>query len=143
MEFKKLLSVTFHVQRSSCVITRLGDSHYHLVISHDESIFFQSFSFSYWMWLLTKNTRVCVPPSHYDALKYSKIVLCHSLLSYSSSSVNIFSKNFLLFVPVFDHVTVKKLDWILKYWTFKWFLKRLCLTTLFSLMAFTYWQEPQ
>ena len=66
--------------------------------------------------VLTKNTRVCVPRSVYDALKYftetltprtfSKIILSHSFLSHSSFCVNIFSKNFLLFVPAFGHVTV-------------------------------------
>ena len=64
-----------------------------------------------------KNTRVFVPPSVFDALKYftetitpktfSKIIFSRSFLSYSSFCVNIFSKNFLLFVPVFGHVTVK------------------------------------
>ena len=66
---------------------------------------------------LTKNSRVCVPPFDYDTLKYftetvkrrifSKIILRHSILSYSSFCVNIFSKNFLLFVTVFGHVAVK------------------------------------
>ena len=63
--------------------------------------------------------RVCVPPSVYDALKYfietvasrtfSKIILSHSILSYSSFCGNIFFKNFLLFVLAFGHVAVKKL----------------------------------
>ena len=70
------------------------------------------------MWLLTKNMRVCVHPSVYDALKYStetvtprtfsKIILYHSFLSYCSFCVNIFSKNFLLFVPRLA-MTVKNL----------------------------------
>ena len=65
-----------------------------------------------------KKYGVCVHPSVYDALKYftetvtpgtfSKIILSPSLLSYSSFCVNIFSKTFLLFVPTFGHVTVKK-----------------------------------
>ena len=55
-----------------------------------------------------KNTRICVRPSIHDALKhftetmtprtFSDIILSHSFLSYSSFCVNIFSKNFLLFV---------------------------------------------
>ena len=69
--------------------------------------------------IFDKNTRVCVPPSvyDYDALKhftetvtsrgFSKIILSHSILSYSNSCVNVFSKNFLLFVPVFGYVAVK------------------------------------
>ena len=67
--------------------------------------------------VFTKNTRVCVHPSVYDALKYFtetvtpraffKIILSHSVLSYSSFCVNIFSKIFLLFVSPFGHVTVK------------------------------------
>ena len=64
-----------------------------------------------------KYTRVCVPPSVYDPLKYftetvtprtfSKIFLSHSFLSCGSFCVNVFSQNFLLFVPTFGHVTVK------------------------------------
>ena len=64
-----------------------------------------------------KNTRVCVPPSVYGTLKYytgkvkpgtfSKVILPHSILSYSSLSVNIFSESSLLFVTAFDHVAVK------------------------------------
>ena len=60
------------------------------------------------IWLLTKNARGCVYPSVYDALsyftetvtprKFSKIILSHNFLSYSSFCVNTFSKNFLLFV---------------------------------------------
>ena len=60
----------------------------------------------------------CVPPSIYDTLKnfietvtprtFSKIILSHSILSNSSFCSNIFSKNFLLFVPTFGHVAVKK-----------------------------------
>ena len=69
--------------------------------------------------------RVCVPPSVYKALKYftvtvaritfSKIILCHSFLSYSSFCVNIFSKNLLLFVTTFGHVMVKNLIETLKF----------------------------
>ena len=64
-----------------------------------------------------ENTRVCIPPSVYDALKYfsetvtprifSKFILSHSILSYNNFYVNIFSRNFLLFVPAFGHVAVK------------------------------------
>ena len=63
------------------------------------------------------NTRVCVPTSVYDTLKYftervtpksfSEVFLSHSFLSYSSYCVNIFSKIFLLLVPATDHITVK------------------------------------
>ena len=70
--------------------------------------------------------RVCVPPSVYHKLKYftetvtprtfPKIFFCPSFLSYSSFCVNKFSKNFLLFVPAFGHVTVK--DFI-EYWIFE------------------------
>ena len=59
----------------------------------------------------------CVLPSVYDTLKYftetvtprtfSKVILSHSFLSYSSFCGNILSKNFLLFVPAFGHVAVK------------------------------------
>ena len=62
---------------------------------------------------MTKNARACV----YDELKnfteavtprtFSKVILSHSILSYSSFCVNMFSKNILLFVPTFGHVTVK------------------------------------
>ena len=55
-----------------------------------------------------KNTRICVRPFVHDELKhftetvtprtFSEIILSHSFLSYSSFCVNIFSKNFLLFV---------------------------------------------
>ena len=38
---------------------------------------------------------------------FSKIIFSRSFLSYSRFCVNIFSKNFPLFVPVFGHVTVK------------------------------------
>ena len=64
-----------------------------------------------------KNRRVYVPPPVYDTLKYftetailrtcSKIILSHSFHSYSSFCVNILSQNFLLFVSMFGHVTVK------------------------------------
>ena len=37
----------------------------------------------------------------------------------------------------------KKLCWILKLWDFKWFLKRLRLTTFFGLIAFPYRHKPQ
>ena len=59
----------------------------------------------------------CVLPPVYDTLKYftetvtprtfSKVILSHSFLSYSSFCGNILSKNFLLFVPAFGHVAVK------------------------------------
>ena len=57
----------------------------------------------------------CVPPSAFDALKYftdtvipitfSKLILSRSFLSYNSFCVDIFPKNFLLFVPTFGHAT--------------------------------------
>ena len=60
-----------------------------------------------------------VPPSVYDALKcftetvtprtFSKFILSYSFLPYSSFCINLFSKNFVLFVPTFGYVTVKKL----------------------------------
>ena len=69
-----------------------------------------------------------VPPSVYGTLKYytekvksgtlSKVVLPHSILSYSGLSVNIFSESSLLFVPAFDHVAVKN---FIEYWNFETF----------------------
>ena len=56
---------------------------------------------------------------------------------------NVFSRNFLLFISTFGHVVVKGLYWILKFWNFKWFLKRLRLKTFFGLIAFTYRHKPQ
>ena len=57
-------------------------------------------------------------PPVYDALKnftemvtrrtFSKNILSYSFLYYGSFCLNIFSKNSLLFVPAFCHVTVKK-----------------------------------
>ena len=102
------------------------------------------------IWLLTINTRVGVPPSVYDASKYftesltrrtfSKIIFPHYFRPYSIFCVNLFSKNFLLFVPAFSHVAVKNFIEILK---FKWFLKILYPTIFFSLTAFTNRYKPQ
>ena len=98
------------------------------------------------IWPLTKNTRVCVHPSVYDALKYftetvtprtfSKIVLPHNFLSCSSFCVNIFSKSFLLFVPAFVHVTVKN---FIGYWSFECFLNRLSPILFFVKIVLVYW----
>ena len=58
MKFKKSLSGTFHVQRSSCVIGCFGDNNYQLImrqyfvkfiyyfiLCHDKSIFFLYFPY--------------------------------------------------------------------------------------------------
>ena len=76
------------------------------------------------IWFLRKYQSLC-SSSVYDELKYFtetmipraflKIILSHSFLSYSSFCVNIFSKNFLLFVPPFGHVTVKNFIEYLKF----------------------------
>ena len=96
------------------------------------NIFVLSFTFlkQFSTWFLTKYTRVCAHPSVYNALKYStetvtprtfsKIVMSHSFLSYSSFCVNIFSKNFLLFMLAFGHVTVKN---VIEHQKFSMFLK--------------------
>ena len=95
--------------------------------------------------LLMKNTRVCVPPCIHDIFEhfhetvthrtFSKIILSYNFLSYSSFCVNILSKNFLLFAPVFGYGAVKVFNEILK---FKGFLIRVWRTVFFCLIAFMF-----
>ena len=69
--------------------------------------------------ILTKNTRLYVCPSVYDALKYSnsivtprtfpKIILPHSFVSCSSFCVNIYFQKFPIICAAPGHVTVKNL----------------------------------
>ena len=69
--------------------------------------------------LLTKNTRVYVRPSVYDASKYSnatvtprtflKIILSHSFVSCSSFCVNIYFQKLPIICAALGHVTVKNL----------------------------------
>ena len=93
-----------------------------------------------------KNTRVCICPSVYDALKYfietvtpsafSKIILSHSSLSYNSFCVNIFSKNFLLFLP---HLTISQWKILLNIRNCECFVNTLCITFLFLEIVLVYW----
>ena len=69
--------------------------------------------------ILTKNTRVYIRPSFYDALKYSnatvtprtfpKIILSHSFVSCSSFCVNIYFQKLPIICAALGHVTVKNL----------------------------------
>ena len=98
----------------------------HRFYACDIFVLYFPFLKQFWIWLLTKNTRVCIPPSVYDALKYftetvtprtfSKFILPHCILSYNSFYVNMFSRNFLLCVPAFGHVSVKN---FIEYWNFE------------------------
>ena len=77
-----------------------------------------------------EKNKILFLPSVYDALKYftetvtpttfSKIILFHSFLSYSSFCVNIFSKNYLLFVP---RVAMSQLKTLLNIRDFECFSK--------------------
>ena len=92
-----------------------------------------------------KNTRVCVDPSVYDAVKYfietvtprtfSKIFLSHSFLSNNSFCVNVLSKNFLLFVT---SLTKSQSKTLLNIRNFACFLNRPCPIFLFLEIVLVY-----